>query len=348
MRKLIFILLIGSILLLTLLGCGQMNNSNENTTPDNTTESTTPKTTTPESTTPEETTPEETTTEEITPEETTPEETTLDETTPSENDQDNPPLAEGELDKNSDLIVTLVNYLKEYWLQIEPLPNSLETQIDKIKNGTKPLHVTFDSSDYYFVCGYYAGSHQYEKSMWCCPKEYTWKKYDKEDEIQEYDNGKACVVVFQMNRASSVTDILEETTTHQMEHFQIYSPTFENGVNTKSSLVFDKTFIYLHDSDKEVAYHSMSQYYNYFNVISCVDLDGQYYISVLLATLKEDAIFDSQEALLKDSILYDFGKYYDALAGVIDTEKYRVHSSDGYTSYYGVISIEDFVNSVLK
>ena len=602
MRKWIFILLLGSVLLLTLLGCGQLNNSNENTTPDNTTESTTPKTTTPESTTPEETTPEETT-----PEVTTPEETTLDETTLSKNDQDNPPIVEGELDKNSDLIVelltfldeyrkdimppttslakqidaiksgkqplhvvfnpdeyyfvcgynpsgsektvfdncvwikydneteiqeyynggkiavafqinkaltvmdilfedsavpdmehfqlydvvfengvnvaasatfdsafiylndsnkeliyysvgkyyhklvaipcvyldeqyfisiylatatkgetinldeilaqdsfirkfgeyydaivnvmdtekyridsttgfgiyyygiialddfvndvlkvattpalegeldknsdlivTLVNYLKEYWLQIEPLPNSLETQIDKIKNGTKPLHVTFDSSDYYFVCGYYAGSHQYEKIMWCCPKEYTWKKYEKEDEIQEYDNGKACVVVFQMNRASSVTDILEETTTHQMEHFQIYSPTFENGVNTKSSLVFDKTFIYLHNSGKEVAYHSMSQYYNYFNVISCVDLDGQYYISVLLATLKEDAIFDSQEALLKDSIVYDFGEYYDALVGVIDTEKYRVYSLGGYTSYYGVISIEDFVNSVLK
>ena len=70
MKKLIFFLLIGSLLLLPLSGCFADNQQNKGTTPTNTTENTTPEVTTPEVTTPDN--PPEVTTPDNPPEVTTP------------------------------------------------------------------------------------------------------------------------------------------------------------------------------------------------------------------------------------------------------------------------------------
>ena len=320
MRKWIFILLLGSVLLLTLLGCGQLNNSNENTTPDNTTESTTPKTTTSESTTPEETTPEETTTEEITPKETTteeitpeettpevttPEETTLDETTLSKNDQDNPPIVEGELDKNSDLIVELLTFLDEYRKDIMPPTTSLAKQIDSIKSGKQPLHVVFNPDEYYFVCGY--NPSESEKTVF---DNCVWIKYDNETEIQEYYNGGKITVAFQINKALNVMDILfEGSAVPDMEHFQLYDVVFENGVNVAAPATFDSAFIYLNDSNKELIYYSVGKYYHKSVTIPCVYLDEQYFISIYLATATKDETIKLDEILAQDSFIRKFGEY---------------------------------------
>ncbi len=265
----------------------------------------------------------------------------------------NMPTSERELDKNSELVLTLVAYLEQYWVEYDLIGRSLENKINDIKNGIQPLHVVFDPDSYYFVCGYYNspfenGDVGYEKA-----KEYTWVKYEDETEIQEYYNGIKWAVVFQINKALTITDILSnDTAVPNMEHFQIYKPTFENGANTAEPIVFDKTFIYLdnflNQLDEDVIYHSKSWYYHSNVTISCVYIDGEYYLPFYLATLEDGEIFDAQQALSTNQFTYTLGEYYDAIIRVMDTEKYSVVVNEKYTYRYGVVSIDDFVNSIFR
>ena len=319
MKKLILFLLIGALLVLPLSGCFADNKQNEETTPANTTESTTPEATTPEA------------------------------TTPPENNQDDPPAVEGELDKDSDLIVTLVGYLNEYWEDHDLPEKTLANKINDIKNGTKPLHVAFDPDNYYYVCGYYNGSHKDEDFGWCCPEEYTWKLCDTEIEIQEYYNGAKCVVVFQMNKTLRVTNILsDEAKTPNMEHFQIFTPIFESGANTATAIAFEDEFIFLSDEDKDTLYHCKRKHNHELITMSSVCIDDEYYILQFLEGVLLGEEFNLQEFLGNESIMYEFGDYYDAIISVMDTEKYRVTKENGKIIYYGVISFANFANSVVK
>ena len=322
MKKLILFLLVGALLVLPLSGCFADNKQNEGTTPNNTTEHTTP------------------------------ESTTLEATTPPENDQKDPPMVEGELNKDSELIVTLVDYLEQYWIQHNPFGIPLSGKIDGIKNSAIPLHVTFNQSDYYFVCGYYNATHEYDESRFCCASEYVWVAYNNETAIQEYYNGMSCVVTFQLNRALTVTNILVDEPANDMEHFQIYAPIFENGVNTAEPIVFDETFIYLNNFinhfDEDTIYHSTSWYYHPNITISCVCIDGEYYLPFYLATLEDAEIFDAQQALSTEQITYALGDYYDAIINIMNTDKYSVEVNEKYTYRYGVVSIDDFVDIISK
>ena len=165
-------------------------------------------------------------------------------------------------------------------------------------------------------------------------------------------------VVFQINKAITIADIFSSgRLVPKMEHFQIYKPTFENGVNVGVPVVFNETFIYLNypncylnrfSQSTSTMYYTKSIYYHNMNTIPCVSLEGQYYIPIWLDTLTTDEIFSAQKALSKDRILYDLGEYYSAIIDVMDTERYRVQPQVGYTYYYGVISLDDFVNDVVK
>ena len=211
MKKLILFLLIGALLVLPLSGCFADNKQNEGTTPNNTTENTTPEATTPEA------------------------------TTPPEDNQNDPPVVEGELDKDSELIVELIAYLEQYLVEYDLISVSFSSKVNGIKNGAQPLHIAFDPNNYYFVGGYYNTTHEYsEYNHYCCAAEYMWVGYESEAEIQEYYNDMPCVVVFQINRTLTVTNILSGEPANDMEHFQIYKPTFENGVNTAEPIAFDE------------------------------------------------------------------------------------------------------------
>ena len=352
MKRFILFLLVGAMLLLPLSGCFAGNQQNKGTTPNVTTENTTPEVTIPEATTPESTTPEVTIPEATAPESTTPEETTLEATTPPENNQNNPPIVEVELDKDTELIANLIAYLDQIWVQRSIIIFPLSTKIDGIKNGAQPLHVAFDPTNYYFVCGYYNPTEEDSEWNYCCAEEYTWVQYANEDDIPEYYNGRKFLVAFQMNRALTVTDLLNSETANNMEHFQIYSPVFENGFNTESPIVFDETFIYLNNFrklfDEDMIYHSTSWYYHRNQAITCVSLDGEYYLPLYLATIKFDEEFNVEQALSEDHFKYELGNYYDPLVNIMDTEKYRVEHSTGSFHYYGVVSLDDFVNKIIK
>lgn len=322
MKRFILFLLVGAMLLLPLSGCLADNNQNAGTTPANTTENTTPEVTTPEA------------------------------TTPPEDDQNDPPAMGDELDKDSDLIVELIAYLEQYLVEYDLISISFSGKVNGIKNGAQPLHVAFDPNNYYFVGGYYNTTHENSVLDYVNASEYVWVGYESETEIQEYYNDMPCVVVFQINKALTVTNILSDEPANDMEHFQIYKPTFENGVNIGAPVVFDKTFIYLNNFinhfDEDTIYHSTSWYYHRNITISCVCLDGEYYLPFYLATLEDGEIFDAQQALSTDQITYTLGEYYDAIIGVMDAERYSVAVTEEYTYRYGVVSIDDFINSIFE
>ena len=318
MKRFILFLLVGALLVLPLSGCFADNKQDEGTTPNNTTENTTPESTTPEA------------------------------TTPPENDQKDPPMVEGELDKDSELIVTLVNYLKQCSYEYLIITLSLSSKINQIQDGAQPLHVAFDPNSYYYVCGYYNVTHEYrEPYHYCCASEYIWIGYENEAEIQEYYNDVPCIVAFQLNRALTVTDILSGEPANDMEHFQIYKPTFENGVNTAPAITIDDTYIYLNNVnerfDEDIIYHSKSWCYHSNATIQCVYLENQYYLSFY-----EYVIYEDGHRASKMDYTDHFDEYYDALINVVEKEKYSVTTDKGDTIFYGVISIEDFVNGVLK
>lgn len=308
MKTTIAIVLLATLLTLTLSGCLADNKQNAGMTPTNTTENTTP-----------------------------------------ESNQNNAPVIEGELDIDSKLIVELIAYLEQYFVEYDLITLSFANKVNGIKNGAQPLHVAFDPNNYYFVGGYYNTTRENNIIDYRDAAEYVWVGYENEAEIQQYYKDMPCVVVFQINRELTVTNILSGEPANDMEYFQIYKPTFENGVNIAVPVVFDQTFIYLNNFynrfDEDTIYHSAAWYYHPNITISCICLDDEYYLPFYLATVEDNEIFDVQQALSGEQLIYKLGEYYDTLIGVMDTEKYSVRANEEYTYRYGVVSIDCFVNS---
>lgn len=309
MKRLILLILISSLLLLTLIGCN-----------DSTTNGNTPLSSTPEGIS---------------------NETTLPENNPSEQPTD----------LNTELIETLVTYLEQYLTHYDLMGKSLFEKIDDIKGGIQPLHVVFNPNDYYYMCGYYTPTHEYEEYMYCCARRYTWAKYENESDIPEFYESQPCMAVFQINKSLSVTDILSNTTAvPAMHHFQLYKPVFENGVNTTSPVVYDQSFLYLMYPNRELngffdntIYYSTDFYYHPMSTIQCIRLDDQDYLPFFLYSTQKDGTIRNTA-----NYTYDFGGYYDVLMSKMEKEKYSVTNDKEITLFYGVISIEDFVNEIVK
>jgi hypothetical protein len=317
MKKTILLILVCSLLLLTVTSCLQ-NNKNEQTTPQNTTEETTPETIKNAI--------------ELKPAPTT-------------------PIPTGLLAKNSDLIVTLRIYLKRYSNSMRILDdivintsNTFASKINSIKNGTRPIHVAFDSDSNYFVCGYFNPADGHTETRNCCCDEYTWIGYQNENEIQEYLNDMKCIVAFQINKALTVTDLLDaDADAPNMEHFQIYKPTFENGINIGAPIDFSETFIYLENPNKDTIYYSISSSDHKNKTISCMRYEGKYYLSFHLHTIYDNGNRD--EGI---NVAVSFGEYYTAIVSVMKEVEYDLTGSSNGTSVYGLISFEDFVNVILN
>ena len=318
MKKLILLILVCSLLLLTVTSCLQ-NNKNEQTTPQNT---------------PDETTPDETSTNAI---ELKPAPTT--------------PIPTGVLDENNELIVTLRTYLTRYSRSIRSFDdiviitsNTFASKINSIKNGARPIHVAFDSNSNYFVCGYFNPPDGHTETRNCCCDEYTWIGYQNENEIREYLNDMKCIVAFQTNKALTVTDLLDaDADAPNMEHFQIYKPTFENGINIGAPIAFSETFIYLDEPSKDTIYYSISSSDHKNKTISCMCYEGKYYLSFHLHTIYDNG--NREEGI---NVAVSFGEYYTAIVSVMKEVEYDLTGSSKGTSVYGLISFEDFVNEIVK
>jgi hypothetical protein len=152
-----------------------------------------------------------------------------------------------------------------------------------------------------------------------------------------------CVVAFQIDKASNVTNILDGTNTFGVEHFQIYEPMFENGVNINASVTFDQMFVYLCRSDKAVAYHCTSTYYNHLVTMPCIYLEEEYYFYFHLYQ-----VYPNGGRGPDCDYTESFREYHDVLMDLMKKDKYSTNHESGYADFYGIISFENFVDGLIK
>ncbi len=248
---------------------------------------------------------------------------------------------ENNLSKN--LIFSLTEYLKNLHTEYEMPETSFVEKMEQIKNAHSSLHVKFNSSKYYYACAYYGSDHENEAETYCCVADYTWVRYDNEGDIREYRNDAPLVVAFQINQQLFARNIiLDDTTNQEMEHYQVYQPVFEEGMNVASSIVFDSTFIYISQlANEQVIYHSVDAYNHDWITIPCIELEDQYYLIFPLYTEYTDG-YRSEVNLVQE-----FGTYYDDLLNIMVTDQYDARDENG-TTYYGLFEINDFTNHFLK
>ena len=247
-----------------------------------------------------------------------------------------------ELSSESEVVCALINYLQDLSTSHELFDTSMAIKIDEIKNGKQALHVGFERSEYYFVCAYSEVKHKNEIQNYCCITDYTWVKFENSNEISEKYKDLSFIVAFQINKASFVTDIVTDDAAlvPSVEHFLEYTPHFSDGVNTNRATFFDDSFIYLNSSDKKNVYHSKSAYYNILKTIPCIRIKERYYVTIeLYATYPDGKRSDN-------TVVRDFGKYYDSLANIMNVDRYSVTDKKGRTKFYGLIEINDFSNFI--
>ena len=246
---------------------------------------------------------------------------------------------------NADLIAVLVEYLKNIYAAYDMLAPSYAITINDIKNGDQPLLVQFNPEEFYFVCGYYNVTDdqlENEKIFYSNVEEYIWVKFENANEIREFYKDKKFIVAFQINKSLFVKDILSDNVSvSNVEHFSIYETEFSEEYNINVAVNFEKSLIYLNSSNKPCVYYSDSYIKHNLEILPCVELDGEYYISVWTHTVREngDVTYSNLEAA--------FEKYYDDLIEIMQTDKYSETKSE-YVHYYGLFDIEEFVDAVLE
>ena len=245
-----------------------------------------------------------------------------------------------------DLIAALVNYLQNVNTLYYLGDTSYEAKINDIKRGEQPLLVRFNSERYYFVCGYYNATHEYpenKSSGFCCATEYTWVKFKKATDIQEYYDDKKLIVAFQINNSAFVKNISPKSAyTPNVEHFQMYETLFVNGKNVNDCVEFGETFIYLTPTNKLYVYCSVFSHDYKMNNLPCVELNGGYYIPIRTQTSYPDG------EVVDVDIKRQLGDYYDVLIGVMEKRKYSENTEGGYTLYYGLFDLEKFMDAIFK
>ncbi len=251
------------------------------------------------------------------------------------------PLADV-FEPDEELVKELIDYLQQLCVEYDIGETSLSIKTDEIKKGAQPLQVKFDPDKYYYVCAYHSPECPEEDFLYCHADKYTWVGFSNEKNIAEYYNGVKLWAAFQINKTSLCIDLLPgDRNVPKIEHFQGYTPVFENGVNTTTRLEYKDTFIYLNSSDSDVVYMCSNHILHDFVSIPYIELDGKCYITQHLYT---DAPYDGYERRIK----WEFGDYYDILTEIMITDKYSVVNKSGRILYYGLFEINEFVDKVLK
>ena len=205
---------------------------------------------------------------------------------------------------------------------------SRSRKIDFVREGnTQALHIAVDPNDYYYICGYYISDHINEESRLCCGSKYTWVKFYKKEEITEYYGGKKLIAAVQINKAKFVRDITSILAkTPKYEHFLIYIPEFQDGVNVADAIYCDISYIdFCSNDEKYVLYSSETDLHEKYTM-PCVKYNGKYYI---------------EEKNSKDYLESTYGDYYDEVKEIINSDEYEKKG-------YGIISVREFANKILK
>ncbi len=254
-----------------------------------------------------------------------------------------PPQVTNDLPK--ELIDALTEYLQTINVHYDLITYSFADQINKIKAGQNAFHVTFDPDNYYYVCAYHNVDHEYEKSDFCCVGNYAWIKAEKATDISESIDGKQLIVAFQINKSKFCQNILPNTETNTtVEHFQIYQSEFSDGKNIAAPLVFNESFVYIHETAPEVLYYTVEHAFHRakLHIFPCVVLEEQCYIKQWTYTVYQSGRISEHDLNM------EFGAYYEDLMEVMITDQYSVETEQGNVIHYGLFEIEDIAAVVLK
>ena len=242
------------------------------------------------------------------------------------------------------LIMEMMDYLQNYNVMYDKDEVTFADIVDRAKTEkVQTWHVKFDANQYYYACAYYNPTHEYpeyESRSFCCANEYqTWVRYDSPEQIAESYNGMQLVCAFQINKALFVRDIEPARgLSDGMEHFKLYKPVFENGINVAACEVFDSSFIYLNDSNYETVYQTtdIHSYHLLWSAFPLIELEERFYLAYFLYDEYPDGTIN--EAKYLD---LEFGAYYDQVMTVMIKDKDSVLDQWGRTTYYGLLSVED-------
>lgn len=246
--------------------------------------------------------------------------------------------------KDCEIIIALWSYLDRFHSSINMSDPGVERKINRIKNGdSQALYVSFNPSDYYYVCGYYNPEHENGESdnnNYCCVSKYTWVKFSSKEDITEYYNNTEFAAAFQINSAEFVKDIVtEDAAVPEFEHYFMYFPQFVEGVNVAGALDCDVSFLYCKSVDYENDYYlidSVDSRVHHLSTFPCFEFDEKKYVAqeIRVGNMERDL-----EA--------EFGEYYDVLMGVMNPNVYSKIINDK-THYYGLFDIDEFTDKVLK
>lgn len=256
----------------------------------------------------------------------------------------------------SDLIANLVEYLDWLDADCDQLPTSVAIKINQIRREDsvfkmQPVHVEIDPSSYYFMCGYYNCEHENETLRFQCVEKYNWVRFENADEIQEYYNGEKIIVAFQINESLFVKDVLTgDVNVLGYTHYQLYETQFIDGININAPDNLDKTFIYLFNEmyiheeqvDRKHIYNSTESRAIDWVTFSCIRREEAYYVLVELYSISSNGY------RYENDLTREFREYYDTLIDMIQKDEEYSIDKIGYTQYYGLIPMYDFVNAVLK
>lgn len=232
------------------------------------------------------------------------------------------------------LIVNLIAYLRQLMTDYDMISRTTADKINKIKNGAQPLLIDFTASEPYFVCAYYNSISSFEFAAFCCAEEYTWVRINNLDEIPEKYNNQDLFLIFQIDEATTVKNILSEgSEPDTVLHYHLYR--MPQGIITPPN--YERTFIYLNSFDGDCLYYTTDMYNHRSNRLSCVNLDGSCYLKFELYRTYGDTRKDADYS-------FDFDIYHDELINLMIPDRYSVKYDNGTTVYYGVIDINSFVN----
>ncbi len=249
------------------------------------------------------------------------------------------------------LIGALVEYLAKPSIgEVNPHMFPFQTELGIIRESAQSADgfqsqaylAKVDPERFYYMCGYYNETHPHEMSRYCCVRSYTWVKFESADAIQESYNDEKLIVAFQVNGTKACRNVMPvENTVPLFTYFQEYTPEFSDGYNIAAPLFADKFYVattrsvkrdYMFLAENDDNHHTKTR--------ACVVLDGVCYLT------------DKQYVEYPDGTREDYamtaGRYYEALAGIMITDKYSETDSKGNIVHYRLFKLDDVVDILLN
>ena len=242
---------------------------------------------------------------------------------------------DGTLKLDSELIISLSKYLKDFFIEYEIPAFNFGQKLDMCKSDIDPVLADFGSECYYVVAYYSADDGHLED--FCCVDNYTWIGFQKAEDIQRTWNDNDFAAAFQINPTEYSIDLKTKEMNIVKAHFSFFIPQFNDESALEPEIVFNNPFIIL-DEEKPAYYSSKADLHELMS-FDCVKLDGEYFVKFLMKIDYDDE--RSYEANLQES----FGAHYDDLMEIIITDRYS-EDTEGIAYYYALFGIWDLVNVI--